>query len=235
MLRIRTVYSGQARPSAFWALCHGNQRRPAVLALCYSCPSASQPGASPSADGGRGLPETCPTSHGRGPLGSRGAREPLMPSCRRSTRVVARDASRAESSARGRASAPRTPPSPGPGRASSRPPRAPAAAAPRLPSSLSSLPARVAALIPAKPRRRHRPRTESRARSPHGCGRSGERKELAGRRLLPLSAKGRAQAPLHVRLPFRSALSPSPASDSVTFFLKICDHGCLGSRIGFKR
>lgn len=38
-----------------------------------------------------------------------------------------------------------------------------------------------------------RPRPEPRERSPHGCGRGGERKERSRPGLLPLSGKGRAQ------------------------------------------
>lgn len=146
----------------------------------------------------------------RGPLGSRRS---TLPSHRRPPRVVAR---RRAEAARGLlpAWASRNPPSPG--RASSpRPGRGHTAS-----SSRSSLSSEVAAPIPAKPCRPSRPGTESRARSPHGCGRSSERKELAGRGLLPLSAKGRAQAPPHAPLYFRQALPSYSISHSLVSFLK---------------
>lgn len=84
MLRIRQTPMDQGcdvaclprRTGTCWVLCHSNQRRPAVLPVCYIRPIGSLPSGSPSADGGLGLPKTCPTSHGRGPLSARHARKP---------------------------------------------------------------------------------------------------------------------------------------------------------------
>lgn len=70
------------------------------------------------------MPETCPMLRGRGPLGFSAPRSHSVPTRRRSLRVVAHDASQAESSAResersSQASASRGPFSLGPGRACS--------------------------------------------------------------------------------------------------------------------
>lgn len=84
------------------------------------------------------------------------------------------------------------------------------------------------------PQSKNQPGSETRERLPHGRGRSGERKELALARLLPLSVKGRVHPPFRFRPYSRPVLSYSATLYLLIYSEKTQSNRSLTSGVGFK-